>query len=110
MSNQLSSLLFLVVGLSMAITPWLAAGGQLLASRFDQQDVRSLLPAESEVGYSNSQIYVPLTTLFNSTFIVNMSNVCCLQTDDLQGHILICGFGRVGQVYYENFTGVFKVD
>ncbi|XP_073393167.1 K(+) efflux antiporter 2, chloroplastic isoform X2 [Physcomitrium patens] len=67
MSNQLSSLLFLVVGLSMAITPWLAAGGQLLASRFDQQDVRSLLPAESE-------------------------------TDDLQGHILICGFGRVGQI------------
>ncbi|KAG0622480.1 hypothetical protein M758_3G100400 [Ceratodon purpureus] len=67
MSSQLSSLLFLVVGLSMAITPWLAAGGQLLASRFDQQDVRSLLPAESE-------------------------------TDDLQDHILICGFGRVGQI------------
>lgn len=67
MSIQLSSLLFLVVGLSMAITPWLAAGGQLLASRFDQQDVRSLLPAESE-------------------------------TDDLQDHILICGFGRVGQI------------
>lgn len=53
MSIQLSSLLFLVVGLSMAITPWLAAGGQLLASRFDQQDVRSLLPAESEVCTQN---------------------------------------------------------
>lgn len=49
MSGELTSLLFLVVGLSMAITPWLAAGGQLIASRFDQQDVRSLLPAESEV-------------------------------------------------------------
>ncbi|PIA34236.1 hypothetical protein AQUCO_03800075v1 [Aquilegia coerulea] len=67
MSPQLSSLLFLVVGISMAITPWLAAGGQLLASRFEQHDVRSLLPVESE-------------------------------TDDLQGHIIICGFGRVGQV------------
>lgn len=49
MSSQLSSLLFLVVGISMALTPWLAAGGQLIASRFEQHDVRSLLPVESEV-------------------------------------------------------------
>ncbi|XXG45281.1 hypothetical protein AAC387_Pa02g0403 [Persea americana] len=67
MSPQLSSLLFLVVGISMALTPWLAAGGQLIASRFEQHDVRSLLPVESE-------------------------------TDDLQDHIIICGFGRVGQI------------
>eukprot|EP00252_Welwitschia_mirabilis_P000670 TRINITY_DN10645_c0_g1_i1.p1 TRINITY_DN10645_c0_g1~~TRINITY_DN10645_c0_g1_i1.p1 ORF type:complete len:1299 (-),score=306.34 TRINITY_DN10645_c0_g1_i1:215-4111(-) len=67
MNPQVSSLLFLVVGLSMAITPWLAAGGQLIASRFEQHDVRSLLPVESE-------------------------------TDDLQDHIIICGFGRVGQI------------
>ncbi|OVA02469.1 Regulator of K+ conductance [Macleaya cordata] len=67
MSPQLSSLLFLVVGISMALTPYLAAGGQLLASRFEQHDVRSLLPVESE-------------------------------TDDLQDHIIICGFGRVGQI------------
>ncbi|KAG8391802.1 hypothetical protein BUALT_Bualt01G0224800 [Buddleja alternifolia] len=67
MSSQLSSLLFLVVGISMALTPWLAAGGQLIASRFELNDVRSLLPDESE-------------------------------TDDLQDHIIICGFGRVGQI------------
>ncbi|ESW07019.1 hypothetical protein PHAVU_010G095600 [Phaseolus vulgaris] len=67
MSSQLSSLLFLVVGISMAITPWLAEGGQFLASRFELHDVRSLLPEESE-------------------------------TDDLQNHIIICGFGRVGQI------------
>ncbi|XP_043714189.1 K(+) efflux antiporter 2, chloroplastic-like [Telopea speciosissima] len=67
LSPQLSSLLFLVVGISMALTPWLAAGGQLIASRFEQHDVRSLLPVESE-------------------------------TDDLQDHIIICGFGRVGQI------------
>ncbi|CAH9098113.1 unnamed protein product [Cuscuta epithymum] len=67
MSPQLSSLLFLVVGISMAITPWLAAGGQLIASRFELQDVRSLLPVEAE-------------------------------TDDLQDHIIICGYGRVGQI------------
>ncbi|KAL5565605.1 hypothetical protein UlMin_028769 [Ulmus minor] len=67
MSPQLSSLMFLVVGISMALTPWLAAGGQLIASRCELHDVRSLLPAESE-------------------------------TDDLQDHIIICGFGRVGQI------------
>lgn len=67
MSPELSSLLFLVVGISMALTPYLAAGGQLIASRFELQDVRSLLPDESE-------------------------------TDDLQDHIIICGFGRVGQI------------
>ncbi|XP_058187462.1 K(+) efflux antiporter 2, chloroplastic-like isoform X2 [Rhododendron vialii] len=66
MSSQMSSLLYLVVGISMALTPWLAAGGQLIASRFELHDVRSLLPVESE-------------------------------TDDLQDHIIICGFGRVGQ-------------
>jgi hypothetical protein len=59
MTTQMSSLLFLVVGLSMAITPWLAAGGQLLASRFEQQDVRSLLPAENEV-------LPPLIFIFNA--------------------------------------------
>nr|BAJ87826.1 predicted protein [Hordeum vulgare subsp. vulgare] len=67
LSPQLSSLLFLVVGISMAMTPYLAAGGQFLASKFEQHDVRSLLPVESE-------------------------------TDDLQGHIIILGFGRVGQI------------
>lgn len=67
MSPHLSSLLFLVVGISMALTPYLAAGGQLIASRFELHDVRSLLPVESE-------------------------------TDDLQDHIIICGFGRVGQI------------
>ncbi|KAK2976549.1 hypothetical protein RJ640_023787 [Escallonia rubra] len=67
MSPQLSSLLFLVVGMSMALTPYLAAGGQLIASRFELHDVRSLLPVESE-------------------------------TDDLQDHIILCGFGRVGQI------------
>ncbi|PWZ41387.1 hypothetical protein Zm00014a_043254 [Zea mays] len=67
LSPQLSSLLFLVVGISMALTPWLAAGGQFLASKLEQHDVRSLLPVESE-------------------------------TDDLHDHIIILGFGRVGQI------------
>ena len=49
LSPELSSLLFLVVGISMAMTPYLAAGGQFLASKFEQHDVRSLLPVESEV-------------------------------------------------------------
>lgn len=53
MSSQMSSLLFLVVGISMAMTPWLAAGGQLIASRFELHDVRNLLPDESEVSWKN---------------------------------------------------------
>lgn len=56
MSSQLSSLLFLVVGISMALTPWLAAVGQLIASRFELHDVRSLLPVESEVKFEPTAI------------------------------------------------------
>ncbi|KAE8703679.1 K(+) efflux antiporter 2 [Hibiscus syriacus] len=46
MSSQLSSLLLLVVGISMALTPWLAAGGQLIASRFEQHDIIAQLLSE----------------------------------------------------------------
>ncbi|KAL5167010.1 K(+) efflux antiporter 2, chloroplastic [Glycine soja] len=63
MSSQLSSLLFLVVGISMAITPWLAAGGQLIASRFEQNDVRSLLPVESEMICKIISLFVDLDEL-----------------------------------------------
>ena len=56
MSSQMSSLLFLVVGISMALTPWLAAGGQLIASRFELHDVRNLLPDESEVSWKKDLI------------------------------------------------------
>jgi len=49
MDPQICSLLFLVVGLSMAVTPWLGAFGQILASKFDQQDMKSLQPTETEV-------------------------------------------------------------
>jgi hypothetical protein len=68
MSSQLSSLLFLVVGISMALTPWLAAGGQLIASRFEQHDVRSLLPVESEVKflYENPLLLVAKIASFSS--------------------------------------------
>ncbi|MFS7981053.1 hypothetical protein Hanom_Chr10g00946441 [Helianthus anomalus] len=49
MTPQLSSLLFLMVGILMALTPCLAAGGHFIASNFDHHDVRSLLPDESEI-------------------------------------------------------------
>ncbi|XP_033134964.1 K(+) efflux antiporter 1, chloroplastic-like isoform X4 [Brassica rapa] len=88
MSPQLSSLLFLVVGISMAITPWLAAGGQLIASRFELHDVRSLLPVESETDDLQDHIIIcGLDELGSES-----------ETDDLQDHIIICGFGRVGQI------------
>lgn len=70
MSPQLSSLMFLVVGISMALTPWLAAGGQLLASRFELHDVRSLLPVESEVKHLN-RLLVELIT--SSSFAAESS-------------------------------------
>lgn len=74
MSSQLSSLLFLVVGISMALTPWLAAGGQLIASRFEQHDVRSLLPVESEVNTNMKRdfplkVVNPYRKVFRHSFI-----------------------------------------
>ena len=70
MSSQLSSLLFLVVGISMALTPWLAAGGQFIASRFDLHDVRSLLPVESEVTYLTCNFIEVSCFIFFSTSAV----------------------------------------
>lgn len=58
--------LFLVVGLSMAVTPWIAASGQWLAS-LNKGDVSNLQPTEGE-------------------------------NADLSGHVIIAGFGRVGQM------------
>ncbi|KAJ4824880.1 K(+) efflux antiporter 2, chloroplastic [Turnera subulata] len=99
MSPQLSSLLFLVVGISMALTPWLAAGGQLIASRFEQHDVRSLLPVESEVRCLTHECIVKLRTFEHLVLPLGWSNyVTSSKTDDLQDHIIICGFGRVGQI------------
>ena len=49
MSSQLSSFVVSSIGILMAITSWLAAGGQLIAYRFKQEDVRSLLRLKSEV-------------------------------------------------------------
>ncbi|CAK9170488.1 unnamed protein product [Ilex paraguariensis] len=72
MSSHLSSLLFLVVGISMAITPWLAAGGQLIASHVEQHDVRSLLPAESEVKYLT---YVLITDMWSKHLYHSLQNV-----------------------------------
>lgn len=65
MSPELSSLLFLVVGISMALTPWLAAGGQFIASRFELHDVRSLLPVESEVNCTTFRHEVMLKCCYN---------------------------------------------
>ncbi|XP_033134962.1 K(+) efflux antiporter 1, chloroplastic-like isoform X2 [Brassica rapa] len=110
MSPQLSSLLFLVVGISMAITPWLAAGGQLIASRFELHDVRSLLPVESETDDLQDHIIIcGLDELGRFIHYLNFFSLCsldenicvdslCHSTDDLQDHIIICGFGRVGQI------------
>ena len=77
MSPQLSSLLFLVVGISMALTPWLAAGGQLIASRFEQHDVRSLLPVESEV---RSLVYELIANIVRVTVLALSDTLVKVQT------------------------------
>lgn len=76
MSSELSSLLFLVVGISMALTPYLAAGGQLIASRFELQDVRSLLPVESEVLSPTFGGTIFLLWLLARMKVVNRVHVC----------------------------------
>jgi hypothetical protein len=38
-----------VVALSMAVTPWLAELGSIVAKKFSKQDIKALQPAEDEV-------------------------------------------------------------
>lgn len=64
---ELVRILFLVVALSMALTPFLAEFGQKLSKTFDKGDMKALQPTESESG-------------------------------ELQNHVIIAGFGRVGQI------------
>lgn len=64
---ELVRILFLVVALSMALTPFLAEFGQRLSKTFDKGDMKALQPTESESG-------------------------------ELQNHVIIAGFGRVGQI------------
>jgi voltage-gated potassium channel Kch len=68
-SKELSSTLFLIVGLSMALTPFLADFGKVLASKYEKletNNIETLRPKEKEV-------------------------------EDISNHIIICGFGRGGQ-------------
>eukprot|EP00899_Mesostigma_viride_P020290 jgi/Mesvir1/28262/Mv04795-RA.8 len=71
MSPTFSSQMFLVVALSMAVTPYLGALGQWIENKFaKKEDMRSLQPVDAEV-------------------------------DDLRNHIIIAGYGRVGQMIAE---------
>ncbi|DBA99171.1 hypothetical protein WJX82_006091 [Trebouxia sp. C0006] len=65
--QALVSKLFLIVSLSMALTPFLAEFGQRLGKMFEKSDVKALQPNEGEV-------------------------------EELRGHVVIAGFGRVGQI------------
>ena len=61
----------------MALTPWLAAGGQLIASRFEQHDVRSLLPVESEV---RSLVYELIANIVRVTDLALSDTLVKVQT------------------------------
>ncbi|CAG9467628.1 unnamed protein product [Pedinophyceae sp. YPF-701] len=65
--------LFLVVALSMALTPYLAALGDTVGEMLDKDDQATMEPKQADV-------------------------------DDLRGHVLICGFGRSGQIIAQLFS------
>jgi monovalent cation:proton antiporter-2 (CPA2) family protein len=63
----LTSQLYLVVALSMALVPYLASAGAVAAAAFDRSDVKAMQPDEGE-------------------------------TKELRNHVIIAGYGRVGQM------------
>ena len=67
MGTALAKELYLVVALSMALTPFLAEFGGKVGRLLERNDMKALAPKESE-------------------------------TSSLSGHVIICGFGRVGQL------------
>jgi len=66
MGTGLAKELYLIVALSMALTPYLAAFGGKIGRLLEKNDMKALSPKESE-------------------------------TSGLSGHVMILGFGRVGQ-------------
>jgi len=67
MGTGLAKELYLIVALSMAMTPYLAAFGGKIGRLLEKNDMKALSPKESE-------------------------------TSGLSGHVMILGFGRVGQL------------
>jgi monovalent cation:proton antiporter-2 (CPA2) family protein len=67
MGAGLAKELYLIVALSMALTPYLAAFGGKIGRLMEKNDMKALSPKESE-------------------------------TSGLSGHVMILGFGRVGQL------------
>jgi hypothetical protein len=63
----LTNQLYLVVALSMALVPYLAALGATVGTMFDRSDVKAMQPDEGE-------------------------------TKELKNHVIIAGYGRVGQM------------
>ncbi|KAE8022104.1 hypothetical protein FH972_007935 [Carpinus fangiana] len=102
MSSQLSSLLFRVVGISMGLTPWLAVGGQLIANRFEQRDVR-ILPTEIEVKflYENSLLLVAKIASFSMALLKSSAKCPCIEPVEYfciqftVAYALFIGFGTV---------------
>ena len=66
-SKSLADHLFLVVALSMALTPWLAAAGAAVSKRFEKTDMKQF-------------------------------EVTPTDSDDLRGHVILAGYGRVGEM------------
>jgi CPA2 family monovalent cation:H+ antiporter-2 len=73
-SAEIGQLVYAVVGISMALTPFMASMGKFLAHRWMEQE------AESSLNAAKAEI------------------------TDLKNHVIICGFGRVGKLIAKLLT------
>lgn len=73
MGTALAKELYLVVALSMALTPFLAQFGGKLSQMLEKSDMKALQPKEGEMS-------------------------------GMSGHVIICGFGRVGELIGQMLT------
>ena len=108
----LVSKLFLVVALSMALTPFLAEGGAKLGKVFEKSDMKvrwaacrvlvvsDIIPAQGSAIVSVPDS-VPLHYLaLNAPFAALLQALQPNENlhDEVRDHVIIAGFGRVGQI------------
>lgn len=86
--------LFVVVALSMALTPFLADFGQRLSKMFERGDMKVRITNKRvprRVAHASTMTDAP--GLFLQLLQPNEK-----ETSELRDHVIIAGFGRVGQI------------
>lgn len=88
MSNAAVREIFLVVALSMALTPYLAEFGQKIGRMFEKNDVKVCSVAGRPASHMTHHASRITQALQPNQAVV----------DELRNHVIIAGFGRVGQL------------